>query len=621
MIKLTIGMPTYFDYKGMMMTVRNILENHDDPRLEVLVVDNTPDQKFRETQRGQILKIKNPRYRYVEFLDQKGPAETKNQVFYNANGEYVVCIDSHVMFEKDGVARIIDFVEGLEGNDRFNLYSGPLKHSDGGYSSHFDNVWRNQMQGTWATDNTLLERNEPTEYWATGCGFMLAKKSHWLGFNPHFSGFGGEEGYIHEKYRRAGRKFLVIPDFKWWHCFDDPTQRRSDLSVYSKIRNYVLARNEFGEPLDDVYYHFVSTLKPDGTEYNKEELFKHLVEEHSVNGKLMEGLDFQKLKELHQQRKLPMEDWEWLIEDPISRVTGKPDPLQDVYTNLMKDEKNDLSKHYGALTQYAQKSEAVLDISRRMFSAVPLLFGRPKFVQSYMYQSNSPNWEDLLDNEDVEYQSINKGTFEDVLEDIMALPDNRKVDMVFFKPPHDVKDLAPFIDKLALMANKYIAFHDTQQNYKPELVKEIKRLISSGDWYVDHHSNEQWGLTVISRQKPIKEIVPWYPEDGPGTELKKILESYGLQASENCGCNHMARQMNLWGPEACLAESNLNYTKEFLKNNAKKWFDTEKPSWWEKSKIGWKILKDFVDPTDPYEGLVKLAVDRYNQRASKEETK
>jgi hypothetical protein len=53
--------------------------------------------------------------------------------------------------------------------------------------------------------------DEPFEVPAQGLGIFSCKKSEWLGFNPHFRGFGGEECYIHEKYRQAGRKTICLP--------------------------------------------------------------------------------------------------------------------------------------------------------------------------------------------------------------------------------------------------------------------------------------------------------------------------------------------------------------------------------------------------------------------------
>ncbi len=41
------------------------------------------------------------------------------------------------------------------------------------------------------------------------------------------------------------------------------------------------------------------------------------------------------------------------------------------------------------------------------------------------------------------------------------------------------------------------------------------------------------------------------PEEGVGTELKKILESQGIVPVQNCGCERHAAEMNRRGPDWC----------------------------------------------------------------------
>lgn len=41
------------------------------------------------------------------------------------------------------------------------------------------------------------------------------------------------------------------------------------------------------------------------------------------------------------------------------------------------------------------------------------------------------------------------------------------------------------------------------------------------------------------------------PQEGPGTELKKLLAKIGIVPSANCSCNAKAREMNQKGAEWC----------------------------------------------------------------------
>jgi hypothetical protein len=55
----------------------------------------------------------------------------------------------------------------------------------------------------------------------------------------------------------------------------------------------------------------------------------------------------------------------------------------------------------------------------------------------------------------------------------------------------------------------------------------------------------------VPQQAPVaREAAPVY---GPGTELKSLLAAFGIIASPTCKCNKMARQMDVWGPDASLS--------------------------------------------------------------------
>lgn len=121
------------------------------------------------------------------------------------------------------------------------------------------------MWGIWGKSMTELPK-EPFEIWATGAGFFACKKSAWLGFNKHFRGFGGETGYIQEKYRKAGRKVWCHPKMTWLHLFYNEGRKIPyQLDIKDRIRNYILGfdelnlsldpiRNEFGKERFDIVY-------------------------------------------------------------------------------------------------------------------------------------------------------------------------------------------------------------------------------------------------------------------------------------------------------------------------------------------------------------------------------
>jgi len=117
------------------------------------------------------------------------------------------------------------------------------------------------MLGVWGVDPRGESADAPPfEVPMHGCGLMSCRKDAWLGFHPQFRGFGGEEGYIHEKFRRAGRRVLCLPFLRWLHRFGRPQGTRYPLVRENRVRNYLLGRVELGMPYEDVIDHFAAYM-------------------------------------------------------------------------------------------------------------------------------------------------------------------------------------------------------------------------------------------------------------------------------------------------------------------------------------------------------------------------
>jgi hypothetical protein len=139
--------------------------------------------------------------------------------------------------------------------DCMDLLHGPIlwDHLKSGADS-FKDVWSGQMWGQW---HTLHEdwNTQPFEVPMMGMGLFGCRKDAWLGFNPAFRGFGGEEGYIHAKFRQAGRKAICLPFLKWNHFFG-PGPRAYVPLLKDKIMNYLIGFRELGLDITPIYEHF-----------------------------------------------------------------------------------------------------------------------------------------------------------------------------------------------------------------------------------------------------------------------------------------------------------------------------------------------------------------------------
>jgi hypothetical protein len=81
-----------------------------------------------------------------------------------------------------------------------------------------------------------------------------------LGYNKEFRGFGGEEGYIHEKYRRNGRKTLCLPFLRWLHRFERPEGISYPNNLQERYKNYLIGFRELGLDTTELDEHFKDVI-------------------------------------------------------------------------------------------------------------------------------------------------------------------------------------------------------------------------------------------------------------------------------------------------------------------------------------------------------------------------
>lgn len=253
-MRFTVGMPVYDDPDGPVFTSASLLAHHDEHVEEVLIVDNKPDSRHSK---GLAEWCKqHPKLRYVAFPDPVGTAPPKGAVFAHAKSAMVVCVDSHVLLLPGALAALAEFYrENPDAVD--DLVQGPLVYNDmKSLSSSLNDTWGgDSLWGQWQTNPELKDRKW-FQILAQGMGLFASSKKGWLGFNPHFRGFGGEERYVHEKYRRAGKRTWCVSGLRWWHRFNRPTGY--PLLIKDKCRNAVIGHVELGIPLDRAREHFVA---------------------------------------------------------------------------------------------------------------------------------------------------------------------------------------------------------------------------------------------------------------------------------------------------------------------------------------------------------------------------
>jgi hypothetical protein len=192
---LTIGMSTFDDYDGVYFSVQAIRLYHPEVKdsTEILIVDNNPTGHCSLALRKLEKSVSGCRY-----VANHGVQSTasKDVVFREAQCPYILCIDSHVMLVSGAIQKLITYFE--QNPESKDLLQGPLLYDNlSDIATHFRPVWSGGMHGVWANDpQGADEGNTPFEIPMQGMGLFSCRKDAWLGFNPRFVGFGGEEGYI-----------------------------------------------------------------------------------------------------------------------------------------------------------------------------------------------------------------------------------------------------------------------------------------------------------------------------------------------------------------------------------------------------------------------------------------
>jgi glycosyltransferase involved in cell wall biosynthesis len=262
---LTIGMSTYEDYHGLFFSIQALRMFHDcnNELFEFVIIDNNPSSEHGKAVKNYVENWTNNLGKYIPYQNKTGTS-SRNEIFKYASGEYVLVMDCHVLIEQNGIQNLLNYY--MQNPDTNNLITGPILYDClNRYSTHFKPEWREGMYGTWAEDYLGMLTGKPFEIPMQGLGLFSCKKDKWPGFNENFRGFGGEEGYIHEKFRQNGGKCICIPDLKWNHRFNRPDGIKYPNTYEDRIWNYFIGWMElYKDPnhpfISEIYNHFAQLI-------------------------------------------------------------------------------------------------------------------------------------------------------------------------------------------------------------------------------------------------------------------------------------------------------------------------------------------------------------------------
>ena len=461
MAALTVGMATYDDFDGVWFTIQALRLYQDLTDVELLVVDNYGCDTTRD-----YLENWTPA-RYVRSTQVQGTAAPRDVVFQEATGDAVLCCDSHVLFEPGVVARLKQYY--AENPASKDLLQGPLVFDDlGSVATHFAPEWRAQMWGTWDTDPRGVDPDgEPFDIPMQGLGAFTCRRDAWLGFHPRFAGFGGEEGYIHEKFRQAGHRTLCVPWLRWSHRFGRPKGPTYRNTLEDRLHNYLIGHSELGLDLTPIVSHF-SAVMPEGV----------------VQEVLTQAL------------------WPEVVATP-----SEPD-LADAY-EVAAATPSDINEHVPFLRGLAERCEHVTEFGTRGgVSTTALAMGRPSVLKTYdvVHDPSIDRLRSLTAHEGVEFRTITA--------DVLAV-DIEETDLLFIDTRHTAAQLDGELGRHAARVRRWIALHDTEtfgergEDGGPGLLPALRRFLHRHpEWSVMHHSAVNNGFTVLTRDPTDPRVTP-----------------------------------------------------------------------------------------------------------------
>lgn len=681
--KLTVGMATFNDFEGVWATVQSVfLHNQwESPYdVEIVIVDTSPNgSEHKRLVQGLVAKHQGHHHiKYMELPQVVGTTYPRDIIFSIATAPAVVVLDCHVMLPINALLRLSVWFD--KHPDCKDIIHGPMWYDElSGPATHFADQFRGGMWGTWSaaweapdgtrfccegeeiTDENKVRRastgkvtyhdimtleqinnpslpeldwaghqakltamgfkelgasdsEEPFEIPGMGMGLFACRRDAWLGFAKHCSGFGGEELNIHTKYRQAGHKALCLPFLKWNHRFGRAGGAPYPIPHSAKIRNYVLWANELGNPtfIDHVNKQPVTLL---------DRIYNHFIA----------GATF------------PPEEWAKLVSDPINYevnlslppVTGLK-PL-DALFHEVANKPRDLNEHAESIRAFVYQTKSVTAFVKRGEWEPILASGYPTVLTVYQSEQSpltqrtheAVKQQSAKDNRKLATYNTHTGVTDPLLVPVIEPTDLLVLDKIM-----SADYIGKVLDLHSKNVNKYILIRGTgafgimsEDGKGPGAFTAIRKFITDNpEWYVITHTNNQYGYTLLCKEpalRPEKEIRPWPLDFGPGTELKKILSSVGIDPGPNCSCRGRMLAMDEMGVQGC--RDNFDTIVGWLVESADAWgwnsVVTKKAeegqtilSLADKLTIGWKSLTSGlafkVNWSNPYPDLVNEAISR-----------
>lgn len=186
-----------------------------------------------------------------------------------------------------------------------------------------------------------------------------------------------------------------------------------------------------------------------------------------------------------------------------------------------------------------------------------------------------------------------------------------EVDLLFIDTKHSYQHLLNELNTYHGRVKRFIMMHDTAHfgingdDGGPGLIAAIMHFTGQNkQWSVHRQYRYQYGMIVLGCRD---EDAP----QGPGRELKLMLNSLGITPGTTCDCNERMTAMNDWGVDGCL--QNRDTIIEWLKSGQVRWGWRDKMQAAAMAVVTGLAFK--LNPIDPFPGLVDECIRLAKEKA------
>ena len=418
----------------------------------------------------------------------------------------MLCLDSHVILTDDSLKRLYSFIQKPRNRFCRDLHYGVnLADDHKQFFSHLD-IWGPDKKpligvdgvfGNWRSDpRAKTPDGKPFDVEGGGGWCFFARRDAFLsvGFHPLMRGFGGEEGFVAERFRRAERRVKCAPFVRGIHRYARITGDVYPVTQAEKLRNHVIGWQDLGFDLEQLRTVWHGRLKP-------EEIDQVIA--RSV-------AEFQAFAAAGQK---PAAGAAPVAAAPAPAVTPAAEAvsIEEVYRKNCENP-SDINEHLPTLRRLATECDSVVEFGTRTgVSLSALLAAQPKRLVSYDLTASCAcnRLKKLARGTVLEYRhGPNIG-------DTLTVPPIDPAGLLFIDSKHTADQVYAELSRHGDQVNRYLAFHDvssfgdrgegwTEAAPVAGILVGIDRWILErpGQWeQVEWHGNNN-GLMVLKRIAP-----------------------------------------------------------------------------------------------------------------------